>query len=100
MFSLGVLFTLVLGPYFGVQIVMAAEEENYYVIMKTSHYSLSGQQNAISGVRGSLCDPLPLLIPHVHLSVQPETPGVAPLDPCGPGLDHLWLGCLAEERLH
>ena len=33
MFALGVLFTIVLGPYFGVQIVMAVEEENYYVMI-------------------------------------------------------------------
>ena len=42
MFVIGVLFTLVLGPYFGVQIVMAAEEENLYVIIITSHYPLPG----------------------------------------------------------
>ena len=33
MFAVGVLFTLVLGPYFGVQIVMGAQEENLYVII-------------------------------------------------------------------
>ena len=43
MFVLGVLFTLVLGPYFGFRIVaaQAAKEENLYVIL-TSHYSTTG----------------------------------------------------------
>lgn len=33
MFVTGVLFTLFLGPYCGVQIVMAAQEENLFVII-------------------------------------------------------------------
>ena len=100
MFVIGVLFTLFLGPYCGVQIVMAAQEENLYVIIKSWFYPPPDWQSLISGLRSSQCDPLPLLTPHVALPVQAETHGVPPLDPGGLRLDLLRVGCLVQEGLH
>ena len=52
MFVIGVLFTLALGPFFGVQIVEATQDEDLYVNMTSSHYSPPGWQSLTCQVSG------------------------------------------------
>ena len=100
MFVIGVLFTLALGPFFGVQIVEATQDGDLYVIFSPLIILPQLTKCDMSGLRSPQRDLLPLLPPHVGLSEQAEEGGGPALGPGRHGLDHLRLDCLAQEGLH